>query len=252
MEKTRFNTIFVVAAGLVAMHTPIVANAFPGRGGGCAACHSSPGGLSLTISPNPIDIKNDNHGLLTFNVTSMGNASTANISVQGLQNPLLDATVNPPPAGGQWTLTTGSSGTSYISNSITGIGPYTLDLAIGNQATVGTYPIVVQFAGDGPLGISTNFNLMISSAGVPGDYNGNGGVDAADYVLWRNGGPLQNEVDTPGTVNAADYTAWRARFGSTSRAGSGSLSIDPIPEPSTVVLTALALLAFYIFPSRRH
>ena len=27
--------------------------------------------------------------------------------------------------------------------------------------------------------------------GVTGDYNGNGTVDAADYVLWRNGGPLQ-------------------------------------------------------------
>ena len=39
--------------------------------------------------------------------------------------------------------------------------------------------------------------------GVPGDYNNNGIVDSADYVLWRNGGPLQNEVDNPGTVNAA-------------------------------------------------
>jgi hypothetical protein len=45
------------------------------------------------------------------------------------------------------------------------------------------------------------------------DYNSNGIVDAADYVLWRKGGPLENEVDTPGTVNAADYTEWRARFG---------------------------------------
>ena len=29
--------------------------------------------------------------------------------------------------------------------------------------------------------------------GVSGDYNGNGVVDMADYVLWRNGGPLQND-----------------------------------------------------------
>ncbi len=50
------------------------------------------------------------------------------------------------------------------------------------------------------------------SAGLTGDYNGNGEVDAADYVLWRNGGPLQNEGDTPGTVNDADYTVWRANF----------------------------------------
>src|SRR4051794_3444149 len=31
-------------------------------------------------------------------------------------------------------------------------------------------------------------------AGVQGDFNNNGTVDAADYVLWRNGGPLANEV----------------------------------------------------------
>jgi hypothetical protein len=71
--------------------------------------------------------------------------------------------------------------------------------------------------------------------GVPGDYNGNGVVDGADYVLWRNGGPLQNEVDAPGTVNAADYTAWRARFGNISGAGSGLLG-SAVPEPGTFVL----------------
>jgi PEP-CTERM motif len=52
-----------------------------------------------------------------------------------------------------------------------------------------------------------------ASNSVLGDYNDNTIVDAADYVLWRKGGPLQNEVVGPGTVNAADYTAWRARFG---------------------------------------
>ena len=71
----------------------------------------------------------------------------------------------------------------------------------------------------GPLAandiILDDYNPII----LPGDYNNNGTVDAADYVLWRKGGPLQNEVDTPGVVNAADYTAWRARFGNS---GSGA------------------------------
>lgn len=83
-------------------------------------------------------------------------------------------------------------------------------------------------------------SIEISGAappGVPGDYNSNGTVDAGDYVLWRKGGPLANEVDTPGTVNAADYTAWRARFGNTSGAGSG-LTNSAVPEPSTFVLLA--------------
>ena len=84
-----------------------------------------------------------------------------------------------------------------------------------------------------------------------GDYNGNGTVDAADYVLWRNGGPLLNEVDTPGTVNAADYTEWRARFGNPSPgSGSGSGS-SAVPEPATSALFVLGLAALQMNRRRR-
>jgi hypothetical protein len=75
--------------------------------------------------------------------------------------------------------------------------------------------------------------------GVPGDYNDNGVVDMADYVLWRKGGPLQNEVNTPGTVDASDYDAWRAKFGNTS--GSGSLNGAAVPEPTAMVLVVIGI-----------
>jgi hypothetical protein len=52
--------------------------------------------------------------------------------------------------------------------------------------------------------------------GATGDYNNNGVVDAADYVLWRKGGTLQNDP-TPG-VQPADYGVWRANFGSSGNA----------------------------------
>jgi hypothetical protein len=57
---------------------------------------------------------------------------------------------------------------------------------------------------------------------LAGDYNNNGEVDAADYVLWRNGGPLQNEGASPGVVDQADYDLWRADFGRTRSAASGA------------------------------
>jgi hypothetical protein len=78
--------------------------------------------------------------------------------------------------------------------------------------------------------------------GVPGDYNGNVSVDAADYVLWRNGGPLFNEVADEGTVSNADYTEWRARFGNVSGSGSG-LAMATVPEPNSswMILTAVLL-----------
>ena len=83
--------------------------------------------------------------------------------------------------------------------------------------------------------------VLVNSAGVAGDYNGNGTVDAADYVVWRNGGPLQNEVSgvTPGTVTAEDYDAWRARFGNVTGSGSGAA----VPEPASVVLLLLGMAA---------
>jgi hypothetical protein len=77
---------------------------------------------------------------------------------------------------------------------------------------------------------------------VLGDYNNDGSVDAADYVLWRNGGPLANESDMPGTVNEADYTFWRSRFGATSGSGA-TLDAASVPEPTStaVVLSGIAL-----------
>jgi hypothetical protein len=84
-------------------------------------------------------------------------------------------------------------------------------------------------------------------AGVPGDYNNNQIVDAADYVVWRKGGPLQNEVPgvTPGATTAEDYAPWRARFGNTSGAGSG-LVTSAVPEPGTFVYFAAAAVGLAV------
>ena len=83
---------------------------------------------------------------------------------------------------------------------------------------------------------STIFRCFVHSEGLLGDYNANGTVDAADYVLWRNGGPLENEVATIGQVTLEDYTEWRARFG-TMAGGGASLGISgAVPEPSCLAL----------------
>jgi hypothetical protein len=84
-------------------------------------------------------------------------------------------------------------------------------------------------------------NLSITLANAPsvaGDYNSNGVVDPADYVLWRKGGSLQNEVATIGSNTPEDYTEWRARFGNTSGSGMGSGSA--VPEPGALTLLSAA------------
>jgi hypothetical protein len=91
----------------------------------------------------------------------------------------------------------------------------------------------------------------IASAGVAGDYNGNGVVDEADYVLWRKGGPLQNEVNTVGTVDATDYDAWRARFGNISGSGSG-VGSTAVPEPASVFLLMLSAAIYGCWSARQR
>jgi autotransporter-associated beta strand protein len=87
-------------------------------------------------------------------------------------------------------------------------------------------------------------NVVGLSVGVPGDFDNNGTVDAGDYVLWRKGGPLANEVDAPGVVNGQDYLDWRARFGNPAGSGSG-LSSAAVPEPATLVLLIMLIAPFF-------
>jgi autotransporter-associated beta strand protein len=108
----------------------------------------------------------------------------------------------------------------------------------GVAQPVGTYGNTTSgysslITGAGFLNVTT-----LPVVGVAGDYNNNGFVDAADYVVWRKGGPLANEVDNAGVVNAQDYTEWRARFGNPPGSGSG-LSGAAVPEPATLVLFIL-------------
>ena len=80
------------------------------------------------------------------------------------------------------------------------------------------------------------FDLFVAPAGLAGDYDNNGKVDAADYVLWRNGGPLQNG----GSTGPEGYTTWRANFGKTLGAGAGSAAA--VPEPTAIALLVVGCL----------
>ncbi len=79
--------------------------------------------------------------------------------------------------------------------------------------------------------------------GISGDYNNNGTVDAADYVLWRDNlnssVTLPNDT-TPGMVQQADYDVWRANFGRSSTGALGA-GIDPqgVPEPASLWLGSI-------------
>jgi hypothetical protein len=66
----------------------------------------------------------------------------------------------------------------------------------------------------------TNIQLVV---GNPGDFNFDGTVNTADYIVWRNNGwgPL-------------NFSTWRANIGAT-YSGSGAA----VPEPGTSVLFSM-------------
>jgi hypothetical protein len=81
--------------------------------------------------------------------------------------------------------------------------------------------------------------------GVAGDYNGNGTVDAADYVVWRNtlgqtGNGLPADGDGSETIDAGDYEVWKARFGQT--AAISVSAAGGVPEPATSLIAMIALI----------
>ncbi len=80
--------------------------------------------------------------------------------------------------------------------------------------------------------------------GLPGDYNENDIVDAADYTVWRNnlgsGTSLPND-DTAG-VDLDDYNRWKSNFGDVPGAGAGALGAA-VPEPSSLLLIVGPLVA---------
>ena len=100
--------------------------------------------------------------------------------------------------------------------------------------------------------VRTNFSTLTA------DYNGNGVVDAADYVVWRNANgtmvpPGQSPDGTgDGVVNNFDYLFWRSNFGLPGGSGSGgSVSTSQVPEPMTLRLLAAGALVFSLAFCRR-
>jgi hypothetical protein len=94
------------------------------------------------------------------------------------------------------------------------------------------------------------YDLFAAVAGLAGDFNNDGKVDAGDYAIWRkNAANASLPNDNGLTTQAARYTLWRSSFG-TPGAGSGSLGGGAVPEPCTVGLAVIGL--FSVLAGRRR
>jgi hypothetical protein len=97
--------------------------------------------------------------------------------------------------------------------------------------------------GGGRLAYTADFGFTMQDQVVtlltpaqPGDYNGDGNVDAGDYSVWRGAFGTTNayaDGNRDGQVDAADYVLWR-QYSSTETAS--AIGSAAIPEPSSVSL----------------
>jgi hypothetical protein len=145
--------------------------------------------------------------------------------------------------------------------------PQTLDSDIPLEHQVFSNALSLQWYasyGSGGFGLDAdnvvnmdNFRIEFLP-GQNGDYNDDGKVDAADYVVWReNEGTanlLPNDNGIGGMVGVDHYNLWRSNFGNPSSASGNSLSLSTaVPEPNTLALAALMAAGGFLFaPSRRR
>ncbi len=97
--------------------------------------------------------------------------------------------------------------------------------------------LYVQFVGsNGSLGYLNDMQIESTAVALAGDYNADGKVDAADYVVWRKD-PSAHGGDPAG------YNTWRTNFdqppGSGGALGAGAAAA--VPEPALWTLVTLAM-----------
>jgi endo-1,4-beta-xylanase len=119
-----------------------------------------------------------------------------------------------------------------------------LTLEVGPDGTIdftgfyGDYEITI---GDQTFSLNLlkgtqQYSLVVA----PGDYNGDGAVDASDYTVWRDAvgstSDLRADGNGDGTIDEADYAIWKSLFGTSYGSGQASIAV---PEPAGAVLLVL-------------
>ena len=129
------------------------------------------------------------------------------------------------------------SGSFLGSNAITGNVFSASDTTANASSTYGAVGFLVGNALNVDQVFFQNVDVTVPSAGQPGDHNGDGIVDAADYVAWR-------KLDE---ANPLGYDEFFENFGEGSGGGGGQQAAAGVPEPTVMGLlasVAMTLLGF--------
>jgi hypothetical protein len=79
-----------------------------------------------------------------------------------------------------------------------------------------------------------------SGTGPAGDFDGNGVVNGADFLVWQRGA-------SPNPLSAGDLAIWKANFGSSAAVGAAAA----VPEPAAATLAVLASIGIAAWRKRQ-
>jgi hypothetical protein len=125
--------------------------------------------------------------------------------------------------------------------------------AFDGQSTMGTWTLRITDDEAGDSGRLLGAALIFALASLPGDFNGDGFVNAADYVVWREtlgqtGDDLPADGDGDGMIDTGDYDVWRTNFGRT--AGAAAAASAMVPELGTLLSFVLGISAMLFWRRR--
>jgi hypothetical protein len=125
-----------------------------------------------------------------------------------------------------------------------GFGPESLNVAV--QVSAGSKEISFARISDGlaerdTAAIFSGATINFGVTPVVGDFDGDGDVDGADFVVWQDHFPTSSgatlndgDGDGDGDVDGADFVIWQSHFPTAPAPGA-----SPVPEPAAWILLAI-------------
>jgi hypothetical protein len=152
----------------------------------------------------------------------------------------------------QWTGNFDQLATNPDSSVVGNVIGFVNDVTIGgdtvNKGEIATVRFSIDSGFNGilvnPFGSGALNGMQLRSIGLLGDYDQNGSIGPGDYQAWKSSfGSTTNlnaDGNGDGVVDAADYVTWRS-LSSGGGAGSGGLSSAAVPEPCTGLMAWAAI-----------